>query len=389
MQMPLLSRREMLAATSLLAAGCTRPGRSISSTAVDGIAREVMETHGVPGMAIAATVEGQRHFFNYGLASKESGRAVDRDTIFEIGSVSKTFTGTLGALAAARGVLSLSDPASKFLPELAGTGFDRITLLDLATYTAGGLPLQLPQGVSDTASMVDFYRRWRPSSAPGATRLYSNPSIGLFGHLVARSMGKPFGELMERELFPALGLASTYIDVPPSAMDRYAFGYSREGAPVRVSPAVLAAEAYGVKTTAADMLRFIEANLDGASLPPTLRRAIGLTQTGFIGNGEMAQGLGWEMYAGPLDLDRLLAGNSPEKIYEPNEVSRITPPLAPRPSAMVNKTGSTNGFGAYVLFIPARRAGVVLLANKNYPIPARIRAAHRLLIELGGASMAA
>ncbi|WP_412535258.1 class C beta-lactamase [Mesorhizobium sp. BAC0120] len=342
----------------------------------------VMKDNGIPGMAVAITVRGERYVFNYGVASKESGQKVGNDTIFEIGSVSKTFTATLASYAEALGNLSLSDRVSKHWTALSGSSFDKISLLDLATYTAGGLPLQFPDDVTDQEKMTAYFRSWRPAFAAGTHRQYSNPSIGLFGYLAARSMGEPFDELMQQKLFPALGLTSTYIRVPQNRMGDYAYGYSRHGKPVRVTPGVLDSQAYGVKTTAADMLRFVEANMSGAELDETLGRAIAATHTGYYEVGDMVQGLGWEMYAYPTDLARLLAGNSRDMALKPNRAERLSPPLPPRDSVLINKTGSTNGFGAYVAFIPAKGVGIVMLANKNYPIAERVKAAYRILAAL-------
>lgn len=181
---------------------------------VDAAIKPVMARHRVPGMAIAVTARGERSLFHYGVASKESGQKVTQETLFEIGSLSKTFTAMLAGLAQARGALALSDPASKYLPALAGSSFDAISLLDLATYMAGGLPLQFPDDVTDRDQMIAYFKRWRPAYPPGTRRLYSNPSIGLFGYLAARSLGEPFDDLMERKLFPALGLRRTYVKVP-------------------------------------------------------------------------------------------------------------------------------------------------------------------------------
>ena len=103
--------------------------------------------------------------------------------------------------------MRLDDRASQHWPALQGCRFDGISLLDLATYTAGGLPLQFPDSVQkDQAQIRDYYRQWQPTYAPGSQRLYSNPSIGLFGYLAARNLGQPFERLMEQQVFPALGL---------------------------------------------------------------------------------------------------------------------------------------------------------------------------------------
>ncbi|MGF7473752.1 serine hydrolase, partial [Salmonella enterica subsp. enterica serovar Minnesota] len=63
-------------------------------------------------------------------------------------------------------------------------------------------------------------------------------------------------------------------------------------------------------------------------------------------------------------------------------VSRLAQPRPAQENLLINKTGSTNGFGAYVAFVPAKGIGLVMLANKNYPVPARVKAAHRILTAL-------
>ena len=127
--------------------------------------------------------------------------------------------------------MRLDDRASQHWPALQGSRFDGISLLDLATYTAGGLP-QFPDSVQkDQAQIRDYYRQWQPTYAPGSQRLYSNPSIGLFGYLAARSLGQPFERLMEQQVFPALGLEQTHLDVPEAALAQYAQGYGKDDRP--------------------------------------------------------------------------------------------------------------------------------------------------------------
>ncbi|SPA31024.1 beta-lactamase/D-ala carboxypeptidase; penicillin resistance, penicillin-binding protein (PBP) [Cupriavidus taiwanensis] len=351
---------------------------------VDAAIQPLMQAHDVPGMAVTVTAGGKQYDFHYGVAAKREGRKVDADTLFEIGSVSKTFTATLAAYAQARGDLSLTDNAAKYLPQLAGSSVGATSLLDLGTYAAGGLPLQFPEAVTGTGKMVDYFRDWRPRYAPGTHRQYSNPSIGLFGYLAARSMGQPFDVLMEKTLFPALGLRSTYITVPKARMKDYAYGYARGGKAVRVTPGVLDAEAYGVKTTSADMMRFVMANIDSSGLDQTLQRALATTRTGYFKVGDMVQGLAWEMYPWPAQRDSVLAGSSPQVVFEANPVARLEPPQPARSAMLVNKTGSTNGFGAYVAYVPSQRIGIVMLANKNYPVAERVKAAFKVLQYLDG-----
>ncbi|WP_260954781.1 class C beta-lactamase [Pseudomonas citri] len=349
---------------------------------VNGVIQPLMKQQDIAGMAVAITHNGQHRYFNYGVASKDTKNAVTDQTLFEIGSVSKTFTATLGAYAQARGKLSLADPASHFAPELRGSAFDSISLLNLATYTGGGLPLQFPDTADHPERMFDYYRAWKPLYPAGTQRLYSNPSIGLFGYLAARSLGQPFDELMEHTLMPGLGLKHSYVRVPKEQLGRYAQGYAKDGRPVRVGPGALDSEAYGVKTSSSDLIRFVDANLHPGKLDGDLRQAIATTHTGFYTVGGMTQGLGWEFYPYPVTVDQLLAGNSTPVAMTPNTVASLEPPRPAPANAWINKTGSTGGFGAYVAFVPGKDMGIVMLANKNYPIEERVKAAHRILAAL-------
>lgn len=351
-------------------------------TIVDAVIRPVMAEHDVPGMAVAVTIDGKPFFLNYGVASREKMTPVTEATIFELGSISKLFTGTLASYAQVLGKLSLNDHPGQYMPKLAGSAIDNATLLNLGTYTAGGLPLQFPDEISDNDQMVGYFQQWKPEAVPGARREYSNPSIGLFGHITAIALKRDFADAMQTQLFPKLGLRHSYIRVPDSAMVNYAWGYNRENKAIRVNPGVLANEAYGVKSTAADMIRFIQTNLDPSPLERPMRLAVEGTHSGFFEIGEMVQGLGWEQYPFPMSIDRLLAGNSATMILKPNAAKQFKPARPPSAGTFFNKTGSTGGFGAYVAFVPSKKMGIVMLANRNYPIPARVKAAHAILEQL-------
>ena len=201
----------------LLSAGYCVAGNQTDAqieAAVNAVVAPVMQQQNIPGMAVAITVDGKQHYFNYGVASKETGTPVTESTLFEIGSVSKTFTATLAAYAQASGKLSLSDKASHVLPALRGSAFDHVSVLQLGTYTAGGLPLQFPDNADAADKMLGYFKQWKPAYAAGSHRLYSNPSLGLFGYLAANSMGQPFDELMEKTVLPKLGLKHTFLKVP-------------------------------------------------------------------------------------------------------------------------------------------------------------------------------
>jgi len=227
-----------------------------------------------------------------------------------------------------------------------------------------------------------YFKAWTPEYPAGSRRTYANPSIGLLGLITARQLDRSYRSALEDLLFPALGLRNSYVQVPPARHTLYAQGYTRDNVPARLSPALLGDEAYGVKSSSEDMLHFIEANLDPGPADTPLKQAIAATHTGYYRLGAMTQDLIWEQYAYPVSLQTLLEGNGATAL-QTQAVTALQPPLAPQQEVWINKTGSTNGFGAYVAFVPAQRIGIVILANKNYPNEARVKLAYQILGAFG------
>jgi beta-lactamase class C len=386
--MKLETKRLLL--TSLCLAVCAGPTAARAADDQDALIKQtvdaaivpLMAKNGVPGMAVGVTVAGHAWVFNYGVASKETRQPVTRNTLFELGSLSKTFTATLASYAAQTGKLSLDDPTGKYVPALQSSPFGKVSLLELGTHTPGGLPLQVPDDVTSETGLMQYFRAWRPLYAPGTYRTYSNMGIGMLGFATAKRMGQNYNVLMTQTLLPALGLTNTYLDVPPARMADYAQGYTKQDQPIRMKPGVLGEEAYGLHSNVTDMTRFIEANMGEVRLAPKLQQAITATHTGYFRAGVLTQDLIWEQYPSPVDLQTLQAGNSSSMILDATPATRITPPEPPREDVWINKTGSTNGFATYVAFIPQRHIGIVLLANKNYPIEDRVAAAYAILSAL-------
>ena len=345
---------------------------------VQEAAKAVMQQYAIAGLAIAISHNGKQQFYNIGVASKDTQQPVTADTLFEVGSISKLFTATLATYAQATGNLALTDLTHQYLPELKGSDFGNVALVNLATHTAGGFPLQVPDEVQNERQLMDYLKAWKPQYPAGTQRTYANPSIGMLGMIAAKSMNLPFVQAMQGTLFPALGLKSSYLQVPPDKMALYAQGYNKQDAPTRVSPGVLADEAYGVKTSSRDLLHFAELNIGLGNPSSIVKRAILDTHTAYFQIGPMTQDLIWEQYPYPVNLNTLLAGNDNKMVYENNDATALDPPMAPQTNVWINKTGSTSGFGGYIALVPAQKQAVVILANKNYPNSARIELAYRI-----------
>lgn len=346
---------------------------------VDGQAKRLMTEHQIPGMAFGIIVDGKSYFYHYGLADKQSKTLVSEETIFELGSVSKAFTATLASYAELNGTLALTDTADKYIPYLKNSAIGRTQLVDLATYSAGGLPLQVPEDIKNEKELLRYYKSWQPEFPVGSARLYSNASIGLFGHIAALSMDADYTTLMENTLLPSLKMDNTFVNVPADKMADYAFGYNKAGEPIRVNPGLLDAEAYGIKSTSADMTHYMAANMGLVPLDKQMQQALDNTRKGYYQTKNFTQGLAWEMYPFPATLQTLIEGNSTEVILNPQPIKAYEPPTPELNEVWVNKTGSTNGFGAYMAYVPNKKTGIVILANKNYPNTERVEAAYTIL----------
>ena len=126
---------------------------------IDAIIQPLMQKYGVPGMAIyRVEVDSKQQFYHYGVASKQTGKPITNQTLFEIGSLSKTFTATLAAYAQNEGKLSFAEPASHYLPELRGSAAATSSLLNLATHTSG-LPLFVLDQVTNDVQLMAYYRQ--------------------------------------------------------------------------------------------------------------------------------------------------------------------------------------------------------------------------------------
>lgn len=354
-----------------------RESESSVRSIVDAEIAPLMARYDIPGMAVCLTIDGRHHVFNYGVASRQGRLPVDDRTRFEIGSITKVFTATLATYAQSAGRLSLDDRPGKYLAGLAGHPIDQATLLHLGTYTAGGLPLQFPRAIDTDREAMAFLQSWKPEAAPGKQRRYSNPSIGLLGEVTAVALGDRFSTLLEQRLLLPLNMRQTHVQVPEHALASYAWG-ERDGKAVRVNPGAFADATYGIKSTATDLLKVIDANIAPERFESRLATAIAATHVGRFRAGEMTQCLGWDRFAYPLSLERWLAGNSQEIIFESQPVQPVTS-RDPAAKHLFSKTGSTGGFGAFVAFVPSQRIGLVILANRNYPIHARVEVAHQIL----------
>jgi len=240
----------------------------------------------VVGM-IAADPE-ERWVVGYGRLSATDERVPDGDTVFEIASITKVFTGILLAQAVVNGEVKLDDPISMYLPDgVTAPEYEgrSITLLDLATHTSGlpRWPFNVhPKDPSNPYAdytpdqMYAFLSGYRLTRAPGSTYEYSSYGFGLLGNLLARRAGQADYEalLLERITRP-LGMDSTRIELTPEMLSNLATPHSSYSVAASNYDDPTLAGAGQIRSTANDMLTFLAANIGitDTELQPALQLA--------------------------------------------------------------------------------------------------------------------
>ncbi len=285
----------------------------------------------------------------YGNLANGDARTLDGDTIFEIGSVTKVFTSLLLADMVNRKEVALDDPAAKYLPEnvkMPERSGKSITLLDLSTHTSG-LP-RLPSNfkpkdprnpyadytVDDLYQFLSGYELPRdPGSVPkGSEFEYSNLGGGLLGHLLACRAGTDYESLIRTRVTQPLNMPDTGITLSSSMQRRMATGHNSTLDPAVNWDLPALAGAGALRSSANDMLTFLEAFLSYKESPlaPAMKAMLEVRRPTGQGKGEI--GLGWFI-------------------------------MSPHDREIVAHDGGTGGFCSFAGYDPKERIGVVVLSN--------------------------
>jgi CubicO group peptidase (beta-lactamase class C family) len=283
-------------------------------------------------------------------------RAIDGDTIFEIGSISKVFTSLLLADMVNRKEVAFEDPAAKYLPEnvkMPERSGKSITLLDLSTHMSGlpvlpsNLKMNLTQGeIKDPANPYAFYSvddlfkflsGYTLPRDPGSEFEYSNLGAGLLGHLLAYRAGTDYESLIRIRITQPLSMPDTGITSSSPMKQRMATGHKATLAPVAQKdwdPSHGFAGVGALRSSANDMLTFLEAFLGYKESP--LATAMKAMLEVRRPAGQIEIGLRW-----------LISSPDCREIAWHN--------------------GATGGFRSFVGFDPKERIGVVVLSNASTP----------------------
>jgi CubicO group peptidase (beta-lactamase class C family) len=230
-------------------------------------------------IVVAVVDEKGTKFFSYGKTAKQANASdSNENTVFEIGSISKVFTGVLLAEAVKRGEVKLEDPISKYLPKGVRTptyNGKGITLLNLTWHTSG-LPFkpdnlnprnpENPWADYTAQRLYEFLGRYElkrelPSDFDYSRFQYSNLGVGLLGHILSLRANTSYENLVKTRILRPLGMNDTAITLTPEMKARLAVAYNADGDETSNWDIPVLEGCGAMRSTASDMAKFISANL--------------------------------------------------------------------------------------------------------------------------------
>ena len=269
------------------------------------LAKRIDHQKQATGIAVGVIEPNGRRAANYGNLAQGDSRTVDGDTIFEIGSITKVFTSLLLADMVGRKEVALDDPAARYLPEsvkLPERSGKAITLLDLSTHRSGLPPLpgnlkpkdpRNPYANYTVDDLHQFLSAYTLPRDPGSQFEYSNLGAGLLGHILAWRAGTDYESLIRSRITDPLGMRDTGITLSPRLKQRMATGHDMMLAPVPNWDLPTLAGAGALRSSANDMLTFLEAFLGYRESPlaPAMRAMLEVRRPTGIPKVEI--GLAW------------------------------------------------------------------------------------------------
>jgi CubicO group peptidase (beta-lactamase class C family) len=326
---------------------------------VDDLVRPFRDGKENLGLVVGVVTPAGRHVFGYGTVASGPVQVVpDGDTVFELGSITKAYTGVLLAVLERDGVIKLDDPADKHLPadlRLPRRGDRLITLLDLATHRSG-LPVQPrfvglralfagtvdnPYSTYDRGRLAkDLSDLW-PEADAGEKYAYSNLGAGVLGHALAHAAkAESYEDALCRHVLNPLGLTNTRVKLTPGQRRRLPPSHTKAGSPTPHWDFACLEACGGLRSTAHDQLAFLAANLGLTPTPLAATLTAAATPRRDTDSPRWRVGLGW--HVGPLGPD-----GGPILVWH---------------------NGGTYGSRSFAGFVPAARVGVVVMSNTGHSV---------------------
>lgn len=332
-----------------------------------------MKSHHIHGAAVILYRQGKMRTYYFGEAVPAKHIPVNENTIFELGSITKTFTGILLSENVLLGKTALYEPMTNYLDKPHSNMMGKVTYFNVATHSSG-LPFNarnLPYNASTSSTHRLRFRgainNQRLSFNMGSQMLYSNFGYGILGRALAKKAKTKLPELMKRNILTPLNMQMSGLDIRPEHQKHLAQGYNAQGNPVPYKSSGLLGGAWAMRSSVKDMQHYLKAAVGDPSTPKHLHNAIRMSQIPYydVSREKMQMGLGWVITPLNQKSTRRLVIKPEHYRFIPVRGTKIKNPHF-NPHALIGKTGATDGFRAYIAMIPEKHTGVVIMTNQFF-----------------------
>ncbi|PJJ79617.1 serine hydrolase domain-containing protein [Mucilaginibacter auburnensis] len=280
---------------------------TLADKKVDTAAREYIQKANTVGLSIGIIKDGVLNIYNYGETAKGNKKLPTGNTIFEIGSITKTFTATLLAWYVNEGKAKLTDPITKYLPDsvAANPQLKNITLQTLSNHTSG-LP-RLPENYGSQTPydrenpyknytkqlLYSYLKRCRLNTDPGKTYAYSNLGVGLLGIVLEKISGKPYERMAQEVICTPLQMKNTAQHLSRIQNDRFTTVYDDNGEMTAAWDFDALAACGALRSSVSDLATYVKANMVKGQ--GKLSKAFDLTHQITYTSTDTKIGLGWHI----------------------------------------------------------------------------------------------
>lgn len=339
---------------------------------INALAHTFMEKNQVPGMSMAVIDHSNIHFYNLGWADPVKKTPTNNETIYTIGSFSKTFTAALATRAMVEKKLNLNDPFINYFPELKNSpNLNKITFNELLAHVSG-LPFDFQPRPKNYSELISDLQQFKLTREPGSAYSYSNAGIGIVGYVLQKVYDQAYQDLLSIKILKPLGMHSTYLEVPLEKQQHIATGHTKANQIVIYDKNVETwFAAASLKSTISDLAKYVYAQIHSDTLKDkTLAQTfIAVHKDKYcFANPISCEQLAWQAHAISdlknstgdtyfIDFDKQgfpLFHN--KKIINENPLTNS--------KIFIDKTGSGYGMSSYMAYIPEQKIGIVILTNK-------------------------
>ena len=292
-------------ATTLLSTGAPLAQSPSNAAIADVLVERIDTAEQNVGIAVAVIENGAPRFVVHGHPALGDSRAIDEHTVFEIGSVTKLFTNVLLAQEVLAGKIDLDAPIVKYLPEgtvLPQRGGRQITAFDLVTHSSGLPPVPPDLGAGYPGNpyagygpepLRAFLQSYQLPRDIGTEFEYSNIGLALVAQAIEHVTGRSYASLLEERIFTPLGMTETALTTTPELKTRLASGHDAARNPVSNWDLEVFAGAGALRSTVADVSKFIAAASGAVPSPLDPAFAIMLKRTRASDPSGGKIGMGW------------------------------------------------------------------------------------------------